>query len=301
MKIFFLIFLILFAFAIEQDYVIGPHGISVHKSCVHHVTSGSHVRTLDDGSIIVEYKGDIKPIPKCEYPYKFIRNNKREKGVGADFYGWQVWATYEEPNQKSFDVFTDIMTIPSNPPGFEDGIIYLFPGLQNYDWIPTDNGPDPPDDFDIIQPVLQYGETPAGGGNYWAVASWYVTVYSGYLVADLLPVSPGNKIICNMTHLGQGSEKWFIGATVESTGRTSNLEVSKPRLVSQSWAYIALETYYLDGCDSYPQTPITFTSNKLFAENKNLTPNWVAHAQHNPTNCGEKANIQSPDSVSISF
>ncbi|KAJ5075624.1 hypothetical protein M0811_07194 [Anaeramoeba ignava] len=277
MKIFFLIFLILFAFAIEQDYVIGPHGISVHKSCVHHVTSGSHVRTLDDGSIIAEYKGDIKSIPKCEYPYKFVLNKQRENGDNAELDGWQVWAAFEQENQTSFDVFTDIMSVPPNPTTFtENGIIYLFP-------------------------VLQYAKSSTGEGYTWAVASWYVTSSSGYLVSDLIEVSPKENIICSMVHAGQGSTQWTINATVQSTGKTTSLTVSKEILITQKWAFITLEVYYLTTCDYYPSAPSYFTQNVLISHGKQITPKWTAYSKYDPTICGEAVNIESPESVTITF
>jgi len=60
----------------------------------------------------------------------------------------------------------------------------------------------------IIQPVLQWGSSAAGGGQYWAIASWFVggahTVYS-----DLKQVSSGDTIYGNMT----------LDATSQKVGR----------------------------------------------------------------------------------
>ena len=42
--------------------------------------------------------------------------------------------------------------------------------MQNIDWVPPDNGPK--GKFDIIQPVLQYGPSSAGGGKFWSISSW---------------------------------------------------------------------------------------------------------------------------------
>ena len=42
--------------------------------------------------------------------------------------------------------------------------IFLFNGIQN-------TGAN----FGILQPVLQYGSSAAGGGAFWSIASWYVT------------------------------------------------------------------------------------------------------------------------------
>lgn len=43
----------------------------------------------------------------------------------------------------------------------------------------------------IYQPVLQWGESAAGGGNYWGVASWYVDGQGGLaLHSNLVRVNP---------------------------------------------------------------------------------------------------------------
>ena len=43
-------------------------------------------------------------------------------------------------------------------------------GVYLRSWIPKVD-PEPSQDFDIIQPVLQY---PGDSGNYWSVRSWCV-------------------------------------------------------------------------------------------------------------------------------
>ena len=68
--------------------------------------------------------------------------------------------------------------------------------LEVLNWLCDDNFLDDfhtaPLDFDIIQPVLQYGGGSAnGGGNYWGVASWYVTEDDGAIWSDELTVKPG--------------------------------------------------------------------------------------------------------------
>ena len=47
--------------------------------------------------------------------------------------------------------------------------LFLFIGAQNIDWIPPASGPK--SKFDIIQPVLQYGVSGAGGGEFWSISS----------------------------------------------------------------------------------------------------------------------------------
>ena len=58
-------------------------------------------------------------------------------------------------------------------PKSEPQILYLFPGLQNIDWIPKVD-PMPSQAFDIIQPVLQYPYFSSdSNGKEWGLRSWY--------------------------------------------------------------------------------------------------------------------------------
>ena len=57
-------------------------------------------------------------------------------------------------------------TVPPAPATQNGQTIFLFPGIQNSTM--------------IYQPVLQWGPSAAGGGNYWAVASWYVDGQGGH-------------------------------------------------------------------------------------------------------------------------
>ena len=104
---------------------------------------------------------------------------------------------------------------------------FLFTGMQNINWIPPQPHPGTP--FDIIQPVLQvshmhthahthtrthahahankhhatstdarsmvkYGPSAAGGWDYWAIASWYVTLTDDVVYSDIQTVQSGDVI-----------------------------------------------------------------------------------------------------------
>lgn len=115
-------------------------------------------------------------------------------------------------------------------------VLYLFTGLQNIDWIPIVD-PDPSGPFDIIQPVcfskfnlyficsfksfFQVLQYPGDGGNYWSVKSWYVTLDSGVVVSDEIPVKVGDTIFGNMTRLS--GNNWYIGGTSLENKRTSSI------------------------------------------------------------------------------
>ena len=55
--------------------------------------------------------------------------------------------------------------------------------------VPQNPRPNKP--FDIIQPVIQYGPSFGGGGDYWTLGSWYVTLTNDVVVSELVQVGVG--------------------------------------------------------------------------------------------------------------
>ena len=75
--------------------------------------------------------------------------------------------------------------MPSDP-STNGGVIFIFNGLE------------PTTENVIIQPVLQYGVSAAGGGNYWAIASWLVNTTNGYH-SPLETVNPAIRFKVTLT------------------------------------------------------------------------------------------------------
>ena len=72
---------------------------------------------------------------------------------------------YSPTNSQGYDwldFLSGTWTVPSNPANVF-GLIYLFDAVT------------PADGSTIMQPVLQYGFGPAGGGSYWTMSNWYVS------------------------------------------------------------------------------------------------------------------------------
>ena len=83
--------------------------------------------------------------------------------------GWITFASWTNTTGTPASSFSTTWVIP-DPQATQSGqVIFLFPGIQN--------------ETMIYQPVLQWGVSAAGGGNYWAVASWYVGGQGGLALA----------------------------------------------------------------------------------------------------------------------
>lgn len=66
------------------------------------------------------------------------------------------------------------------------------------------NSSGPKSKFDIIQPVLQFGVSGAGGGEFWSISSWYVPEggwFDSAIYSEPLTVEPGDTIFGNVGFL----------------------------------------------------------------------------------------------------
>jgi len=171
--------------------------------------------------------------------------------------------------------------VPSPPRSNEKQIIYLYNGL-----VTIDSGVS-----HIVQPVLQWGNTPAGGGEYWAISNWYVS--DTYFFHDsLIRVEPGTKlegiIKLNLTSNSKYSYSSFF-KNFPSCLQIDNL----PRLVEPE---IALETYFINNCDQYPSDEkVSFNSIQILTED--VSPFGVWFPSNNNIDCGGFCDIKSSNTM----
>lgn len=138
---------------------------------------------------------------------------------------------------------------------------------------------------------------------YWGVASWYVTVDAGALYSKELQVQPGQSIYGVMEQ--QSSNTWFINSVIPS-GQSTNITVTRQRLVNNPWAYCTLEVYNIEECTWLPpaDSPSHFTNMVLYDSNGPVTPTWTVYTEdhlggpsQNP--CDAIFTVNSPSSVDL--
>lgn len=284
-------------------YIPTPAGW-VWSECLWHMPSGSHLVEDSDGiETLIQPNGERFVLPKCEKPRlapKRLRTDPQPEDAPVD--GWQVWTTYQ--NSDTFTVFNGFFTVPETPTSWgalDEGILYMFTGLQSDNWVPIANEPSAPPTFDIIQPVLQFGGGSSnGGGKYWGIASWYVTLNNGALYSDLVRVQPGDNIYGGMKMTD--TTTWVINSTDATSGsQPTVLTVSRPRLASQPWAYLTLETYNIGSCSWFPPSGSSIEFSNLYLEDANgeVSPNWQVN--QNSAHCTADMTVNSPDNAVISF
>ena len=140
-------------------------------------------------------------------------------------------------------MFRTNWTVPAEPTSDSGQLIYYFNGIQNSDR------------NSILQPVLQWGISPAGGGAYWSVASWYISPTGHAVFSSLIRVNVGDILIGAMTQTATGGGL--------STTHRSLSELKGPRCrlkmpTSSSGAMKTMEAYNVSQCSDYPDAAVAF-------------------------------------------
>jgi len=238
------------ALVIPKDYVPVPGSRLHHRSCVHHVPSGSVLTKNDDGSFLVQTpEAGSYRVAACKH--KEIRLNGKSKqrkirgGRMAALVAPQAceqWIvdtiqTLADPN--GFDYMSSNFMVPNPPKSDPSTLLYTFPSL-------CDAASD-----DIIQPVLQWGSGPGGGGAEWIFESWYVG-NAGSFHSDLLgPLTPQTPLFGFMQYYSS-NQTWLTRSIVSGSGQHTDLSMTFADTQALPNAYIALEMYQENDCGNLP-------------------------------------------------
>jgi len=245
-----------------------------HRDCVHEMPAESF--ELFDGpndvQKLVVPGGHAKLVPPCKH------EPRPQHGAA-----WKAWTQF---HQGALTNLYGEGTVPPNPPQDEGQTLFFWDGIE------------PDDNSAVLQPVLQYGVSAAGGGSYWAIASWYVSTTTVYYT-KVYEVAVGETILGNLTFNANNS--WTTTGTIKSTGKAAKFTMKPPKTSDYTWGYTVLEAYNVDDCSNvYPTTnKIVFNNLKATIARKPITPQWQVMTQ--TTTCSENAQIASPAQTSITW
>jgi len=261
------------------DWVRTPGGLRPSE-CVYGVPSNAVARKRPDGSILVKHPlldGGMKILPLCdEWMNRTSKGKSKKERLGDS--GWIVYGSVTGDNFESFDGFWDV---PQAPTANDGQLVYLFTGLE-------DSGGD-----EILQPVLQWGSSPAGGGAFWAIASWWVTSSGQALYSTLNQVNVGDSLTGTMTSTGSGS--WTIVTTDNNNPTTLNVQNIAP----QQMATVTLESYSISNCNDYPASSTVFTGMTLNDSGNEVQPEWQSNVIY--STCNETVNCPSFPECTITY
>jgi hypothetical protein len=262
---------------VPSEYVHVPIGWT-HPSCIHEVPEGAVIDSarddvLMDGRVIAHYD-------PC--PYKPIYGGAAEgpttpqRGAlqGPGYVGWventQQLAPPTNGAPGGFDWVSADMIVPGAPALQNTLTLYLFPALVSGASSGGATG------CGILQPVLQWGGSPAGGGSYWSIGSWWWSTGGGNngFHSGVSAVSTGDRINGVMHLAGYSSpfSKWAIYAYDTNTGANQTLNVSSGQCEYNVAYPVALEVQNgsLTSCSQVPSGSMAFENISLYA----ATSSW---------------------------
>ncbi|KAF8902207.1 hypothetical protein CPB84DRAFT_1746713 [Gymnopilus junonius] len=236
--------------AADDELVATPAGL-VPKSNVHAVPAGATVQQSSAEVQIVAANGTVlhsvpfsgvkgaSPLPTPPA----TSTTKRDLPMG--YLAYAYWLN-DSPNPISF--FGTNWNVPPIPASWDGQLLYWFNGLE------------PATGDAILQPVLQYGVSPAGGGEFYSVASWWL-VDNNVFHTDITQVAPGTFLQGQMTLTGTSTsggvttysyESTFVGIPASTISATSTEALN--------WAFEALEIYTTVSLSDLP------TGNTVFSK-----------------------------------
>ncbi|KAF9266532.1 hypothetical protein L218DRAFT_942235 [Marasmius fiardii PR-910] len=231
-----------------DDMVLTPGGLRPKSNVIQIPEGGSINLTATEIHLLDASKNIIHVAQKGNGR---VRPSPTTGGAVPAQTGWISWTQWHR-NANPISVFGTSWIVPPNPATNHGQTIFLFNGLE----------PDPGNA--ILQPVLQWGPSAAGGGPFWQIATWYVSDTTTFFTS-LVSVSPGQLLrgILEWTgNNGDGTFNYLSGfANIGFGVALSN----SPEL---TWAFETLEAYgiqvpatdYPTGCTGFDVIDLTTTA-----------------------------------------
>jgi len=237
-----------------EEQVLTPGGLRP-KSLVYLIQpgavldgAGGHHRMLDSSGKVLADFGIIvaKPPGKPLMPGDVVKptgpllppGGVAKPPVPAFGSGWITYASWTNTTGTPVSLFSTRWVVPPAPSTQSGQTIFLFNGIQNSTM--------------IYQPVLQWGGSAAGGGNYWSVASWYADGQGGQAFhTNLVQVNPGDVLIGVMTLTSQSAQGFSYNCQFQGIANTS---LPIQNVQELTWCVETLECYGITKCSDYPAT-----------------------------------------------
>lgn len=231
----------------HPDWVQVP-GALVRPDCVHEIPEGATVEIAENGDVTGdvtmngEFVAHYDACPEAAIvtrPHSSAMGFIQDPGTGNGWVEASEWDVSLGKND-NIDYLGGSWPVPKKP-AKNGGLIYLFNGIE------------PSGGTWILQPVLQYGASPAGGGNYYAVASWLVSSGGTAYHSTLKKVAVGDTItgFTELTAVSGGKQSWWVEAIDGSI--TSTLKVKTSTKRHWTWAFAGvLEAYGISTCSEFP-------------------------------------------------
>jgi hypothetical protein len=226
---------------VPEGYVLAPGGYR-RKELVHHVPDGTvidgtdrRIRHLDAAGNVLADHG-ILELRRPDRPLQPGNVVHAAAAVPAFGSGWIAYGGWTDNTGFAITNFQTTWKVPPPPTTGSGQTIFLFNGIQNSTM--------------IYQPVLQWGSSAAGGGAYWAVASWYADGQTGQSFhSSLVRVNPGDTLVGVMALTQSSTAGYSYGCQFTGIANTS---LPIQNVEQLTWANETLEVYGITQPSDYP-------------------------------------------------
>jgi hypothetical protein len=249
-----------------QGLVLTPGGFR-HPSLLHRLDAGEGItRAAGRLQKLILATGVAVDIPAGAGPVPALGS------------GWITDATFVKPaGIPAFSSFITTWKVPPAPPSHDGQTIFLFNAF-------TDSSPK-----EILQPVLQWGPSSAGGGEDWEVACWYIDASGNAFYHDPVAVNEGDILVGVIALTGQSGSMFSYDCFFQGIGST---KLSVQNIPEQTVVYETLECYSIQKCVDYPNAYYTaMRSIELKAGGQDIAPRWKV--ENRVTDCGQHTIIVS--------
>ncbi len=205
------------------------------RSQIYHVKGGSHVRRS-------------KTVPQIRLSKSEAWQTLPERPAAVQEQGgWQSWTDWQDATQNPVSSFSASWQVPPAPQVANGQLIYLFSGLQDAAG------------QHILQPVLQWGTSPAqGSGNAWGLASFWVGQDTDPMFcSEWVPVAAGTSVTGRMTVAAEENGLFSCTCSFDNFPGTELTAEDLPALVD---CVLTLEAYATGPGAPYPDIPGTIFS-----------------------------------------
>jgi len=243
----------------SDELVCTPFGEKL-KSNVHYIDNQNHLE-LKKGQIqIVNNKThEVKKLYKNNLHQNYILSDRGSLPNTQDQpSGWitSCYTILMDGSQCTY--FSTTYIVPPPPKKKSNQTIYIFNAFV---------GPD-----DIIQPVLQWGISYAGGGDYWSICNWYINDQNQVFYDSLIRVNPGTKLEGIIKASQSSNDLYDYNSSFQ--GYPTSLQINNIHALQN--LYVALEVYGINSDDEYPSNEkITLSEIQIKSGNNYPPIHWA--------------------------
>ncbi|KAJ6607678.1 hypothetical protein B0H10DRAFT_543393 [Mycena sp. CBHHK59/15] len=235
-----------------DDKILTPRGYRA-KGNTHPIPAGGRIAHVADAVHLIAADGTVVHVASNAKPAT------KTQETAPEATGWVAYASWLNTDSSPISSFSTTWTVPPEPETWNDQTVFLFNSIE------------PSTGDAIMQPVLQYGPSAAGGGQFWAVASWYLYQDNTYFTTPI-QVDVGQELDGLITLVAQDGSAYNYNCEFTNIAGTA---LAIDGSVELTWATETLEAYSVTEPSDYPAGSTVFSGINLSLLDGTPSVSWT--------------------------